>query len=313
MIYIIVLFFFIVLLVKFPHFRNIALHPFSSTFYAIKDFINYIRYKKYNECNFFGEIIAFCSDNSQVFGCGKTLTAVNKVVSEYLRYNGRKVWNKIEKKFDTQHIRILTNVHFRTIRRFKLQIKPFRLFKEDEIEYEWLQSADQIGTFYKSLGPCDVGILLIDETSSLFNSRNFKDNFSPDQIKAMSTCRHTHFGMILTAPRFNQIDALMRQICSQVHMCSKFWRSQVVNVCSGYELEYMTNLQYIHSSLYCYFVKDWLYNAYDTDAQVEELDKQIKAGDRLSPEEILEAQGNDNGTFFNVGGTRKFKKVLKGM
>lgn len=296
-------FFIIMLMVFKPHIRNLVLHPFSTIYYACKDTFNYFRYKKYNECKFYGEIIAFCSNNSKVFGCGKTLTAVNKVISEYIKFHNKLVWNKHEKKFDRQHIRILSNVHF-------LPVK--KLFKTIVIEYDFLTKSEQISEFYKSLGPCDVGIVLIDETSSLFNSRNFKDNFSPDQIKAMSTCRHTHFGMILTAPRFNQIDALMRQICSEVHMCQKWWRSQVVNVASGYDVEYLTNLQYVQSSLYSYFVKDWLYNSYDTDAMVDELDRQVKAGERLSSDEILESQGHDKGSYFNVGGTRKFKKVLEG-
>lgn len=303
MLYLIVMFFLVMVLIYFPHIRNVVLHPFLSFRYFIMDFFCYFRYKKYNNCKFYGKIIAYCSDNSHVFGCGKTLTAVYEVIRQYIKYDGKKVWDKEQKRFVKQNIKILSNVHF----------KPYKkLFKSIIINYEFLTNADQITNLYKSLGPCDVGIVVVDETSSLWNSRNFKDNFSPDMIKSMSTCRHTHFGMILTAPRFNQIDALMRQICSEVHMCSKMWRSEVVKVVSAYEMEYVTNLKYIKSYMYRYFIKNSLYNAYDTDAMVEELERQVKSGERLSSEEILEAQGTDKGTYFNVGGTRKFKKLLKG-
>lgn len=294
MIVFIVLFIFIMILFYKPHLRNIVLHPCRSLYYGTIDIYNYIRYKKYNECKFYGKIIAFCSASSEVFGCGKTLTAVYKVICIYKQYNNKLVYDKEHSKFVKQRIRILSNIELKTI------------------DYEPLNNTQQIIKFHESLGTCDVGIVFIDETSSLFNSRDFKTNISPDLLKSMCTCRHTHFGMIFTAPRFNQIDALMRQICSEVHMCSKSWRSEVVRIVDAYELEYCTNLKYIESTLYRYFVPNWLYESYDTDDIVNDIKKQHASGEHLSDDEVLQLQGDDKGTYFNVGGTRKFKKLLKG-
>lgn len=301
----IALFLFVLALYMFPHLRNIVLHPFKSTWYALIDLYARVRYMKKNECPFFGKIIAFCSDNDQVFGCGKTLSSVWKIVRLYRRYNNKKVWDKEQKKFVKQHIKILSNVHFKPFKKF------FGLIKVN-IEYEYLSDCQQIVEFHNKLNATDVGIVFIDEASTQFNSRNFKTNISTTLLNSMLTCRHRKFGMILTAQRFNQIDALIRQITSEVHMCSKLWRSEVVKIVSAYDLEYVTNLQYIKSRLYRYFVPNWLYRAYDTSAIVEDIKRKQESGELLSDAEVLELQGTDNGTYFNAGTTRKFRKLVKG-
>ena len=77
-----------VVLVWFPTLRCAVFHPVHLARYGVSDLIRYIRFQRWNECQT-GELVAYVG----LFGKGKTLSAVHKVVSMYERYNGMMVYD----------------------------------------------------------------------------------------------------------------------------------------------------------------------------------------------------------------------------
>ena len=65
----------VVLLVSFPTFRCAVCHPVKMVYNGVVDLYNYIKYQGWNNCSS-GELIAYTG----LFGKGKTLSAVHKVV-----------------------------------------------------------------------------------------------------------------------------------------------------------------------------------------------------------------------------------------
>lgn len=85
---------FVFLLVMFPTFRCAVTHPFAVVYNGVWDLWKYIAHKEYNLCGS-GELVAYTG----LFGKGKTLSAVHRVVSAYKQYDGKKVWCRRRKKF----------------------------------------------------------------------------------------------------------------------------------------------------------------------------------------------------------------------
>jgi len=77
----------VVVLVSFPTLRCAALHPFALIWYGARDLFYHIKRRESNLCAS-GELVAYTG----LFGKGKTLSAVNKVVSSFHRYDGKTVW-----------------------------------------------------------------------------------------------------------------------------------------------------------------------------------------------------------------------------
>lgn len=77
----------VLVLATCPKLRCAALHPVSTVYYGCKDLYYYF---KHNQANLYptGELVAYVG----LFGKGKTLSAVHKVVSAYERYDGLPVW-----------------------------------------------------------------------------------------------------------------------------------------------------------------------------------------------------------------------------
>lgn len=263
---------FIVLMVCFPLIRCFIGNIYLVLYNAFVDTYKYIRYKRWNECKNYGTIDVFASYSDKVFGCGKTLNGVKYVQSVYERYNGKKVYNFKQKKWEIQTIKIVSNVDLK-------------------IPYTKLVSTDDIINCHKDLNESSVCIVFIDEASTEFNSRNFKTNISSTLLNSMLTCRHHKFGMILTAQRFNHIDALIRQITCRVALCRKIWRFQMLYTCSAWDLENASNIDMVKHSKSCWFVQNKHYNAYDTSAIVDEIKRRQANGDLLSDSEVLALQG----------------------
>ena len=95
----------IVVLAFFPTIRCAVLHPFALAWYGAKDMYYYFRRLRFNLCGS-GELVAYTG----LFGKGKTLSAVHKVVSSYHQYDGKKVWCSRRKKIVTQRIKVISNV-----------------------------------------------------------------------------------------------------------------------------------------------------------------------------------------------------------
>ena len=263
-------------LVVSPTIRCAYFHPFSLVYNGVRDLYNYIRRKEYNLCGT-GELVAYTG----LFGKGKTLSAVHRVVSAYRQYDGKKVWCPRRKKIVSQRVKVISNVALTIPYEDFISLEQIVLAAERNKEYD-----DEHGTL-------TVTLVLGDEFSVQMNSRNFKTNIDPLFLNTILTCRHYYISLYYTAQRFGHVDALLRQVTSYVVDCDKLWRFQRQNLYDAWDLENATNTQLITPmSRRCWFVLDRDYEAYNTLACVGNLKKAMKEGDMMSEEEILKLQQN---------------------
>lgn len=283
--------------VMFPVFRCAVLHPHKLAYYAGKDSFYYFKHKKYNLCPT-GELVAYVG----LFGKGKTLAIVHRVLADYSRYNDKSVWCMRRKKFVTQKVKVLSNVSL-------------------SIPYERFESLSQIVWYAEHGREIDdandtltIILVLGDEFSVQMNSRNFKSNIDPLFLNTLLTCRHYHISLFYTAQRFNHVDALLRQVTSAVIDCDKLWRFQRSGVFDAWEMENSTNAQLLKPiTRRAWFVEDSDFDAYDTLACVGNLQKSVKDGDMLSSQEILELQCNQPANPEAVTKpSRKLERMRKG-
>lgn len=265
-----------VLLFMFPTLRCALSHPIALAAYGAKDFWYYVVRKEYNLYGT-GELVAYTG----LFGKGKTLSVVHRVVSAYKAYNGKKVWCRRRKKMVTQRVKVISNVSLSIPYEDFVSLEQVVLAAEHNKEYDDEHDA------------LTITLVLGDEFSVQMNSRNFKTNIDPLFLNTILTCRHYYISLYYTAQRFGHVDALLRQVTSHVVQCDKLWRFQRQFVYDAWDLENATNVQLITPlSRSCWFVKDSDYNAYDTLACVGNLKKSMAAGDMMSEEEILALQQN---------------------
>lgn len=266
----------LILLAAFPKLRCAVFHPVSTCYYGTRDLYRHFRRKEYNLYPT-GELVAFVG----LFGKGKTLSAVHKVVTAYKRYNGLPVWCNRRKKIVTQRIKIISNVSLSVPYEDFISLEQIVLAAEHQQEYD-----DEHETL-------TITLVLGDEFSVQLNSRNFKKNIDPLFLNTLLTCRHYHISLYYTAQRFMQVDALLRQVTSYVVDCDKTWRLQGNNCYDAWEMENATNTTLLRPiRRKAWFVKDADYNAYDTLACVGNLKKEMQEGNMLSEEEILALQMN---------------------
>lgn len=263
-------------LVMSPTLRCAVFHPFALVYNGTRDLYYYIWHKEFNLCGT-GELVAYTG----LFGKGKTLSAVHKVVSAYHQYDGKQVWCPRRKQFVAQRVKVISNVALSIPYEDFVSLEQIVLAAERNQEYD-----DEHHTL-------TVTLVLGDEFSVQMNSRNFKTNIDPLFLNTILTCRHYYISLYYTAQRFGHVDALLRQVTSYVIDCDKLWRFQRLKYFDAWELENATNTQLITPlSRRCWFVKDADYNAYNTLACVGNLKKSMKEGDMMSEEEILKLQQN---------------------
>lgn len=263
-------------LIMFPTLRCAVTHPVSCMVCGAKDLARYIRQKEYNICPT-GELVAYTG----LFGKGKTLSAVHRVVSAYHQYDGKTVWCRRRKKFVTQRVKVISNVSLSIPYEDFVSLEQIVLAAERNRDYD-----DEHDTL-------TVTLALGDEFSVQMNSRNFKSNIDPMLLNTILTCRHHYISLIYTAQRFGHVDALLRQVTSYVLECDKLWRFQRLNAYDAWDLENATNTQLIAPiSKSCWFVKNSDYAAYDTLACVGNLKRSMQAGDMMTEAEILALQQN---------------------
>lgn len=293
------IFLFLLLLYMSTALRIAVMHPIHTILYGIKDGFNYIRYKKWRNCKT-GKLIAYTA----LFGKGKTLSAVHYVVSKYNKYNDLMVYDEDRKKWVTQKIQIISNVDLLGVPAQKLEslsqvFRVSQIQKKRDIENDTLTCTFVLG----------------DEFSVQMNSRSFKDNINALFLNTLLTCRHHHISLVYTAQRFNQVDALLRQVTSFVVECDKVWRFMQHRYYDAYALENATEPALVKSYKNTgFFIKDRDYHAYDTLACVDNLQKKFDENDMMSDEEILKLQMN-NGV--NMDGvlkpSRKYRRMKKKM
>ena len=281
----------------FPVVRCAVCHPVSLTIYGVKDLFQYFRNREYNFCGS-GELVGYTG----LFGKGKTLSAVHRVVGTYKAFDGKKVWCPRRKKIVTQKIKVISNVKLK-------------------IPYEELKSLKQIIQAAKNQQETDdvndtltVILVLGDEFSVQMNSRNFRTNIDPLFLNTLLTCRHYYISLYYTAQRFNHVDALLRQVTSYVVECNKLWRFQRLSKYDAWDLENASSSKMVQPfARSCWFVKDSDYAAYDTLAVVDNLEHVVNENDMMTPDEILNLQRNqpanmDAVTKPSKGWLRRFAK-----
>ena len=276
--------------------RVILTHPVSTMFYGVKDIYRYFRFHRWNECST-GTISCYVG----LFGKGKTLSAVHKVVKLYKRYNNKKIYDFNRKKWVTQKVHIISNV--------ALAI-PY----EDFVSMSQIVAvADRMRAVDEQNDTLTCTIVLGDEFSVQLNSRSFKSNIDPLFLNTILTCRHHHISLIYTSQRFNHVDALLRQVTSYVYTCNKVWRIMVHEQYDAFELENASDPTLIKpKSRFGWFIRDAAFNAYDTLACVGNLTKSCKEGDMLTEEQILELQRNNPANLDGiVNPSRKLKRASK--
>lgn len=274
-------------LLAFPRVRCIFFHPVSTVRYGILDIYHYFRYNKKNLCRT-GELVAYVG----LFGKGKTLSAVHRVVSAYRHYDGLPVWCMRRHKMVTQRIKIISNVSLSV---------PYEEFVSLE---QVVLDSERKDAYDDSNDTLTITLVLGDEFSVQMNSRNFKKNIDPLFLNTLLTCRHYYISLFYTAQRFMQVDALLRQVTSYVIDCDKLWRLQENDIYDAWEMENATNPRLLTpTARRCWFVKDRDYAAYDTLACVGNLKKEMQEGGMMSEAEILALQQNQNQT--NMEGVAK--------
>lgn len=259
-----------------PYVSVFLYHPFLFFKNVFFDLKKYIKYRKWRECKEYGRIRMYTG----LFGKGKTLSAVHYVRNIYNKYNGKNVY--VDGKWQIQYIGIISNV---------------KLF---DVPYVPLTSTEDIVNCHNGFNAATVCIVLIDEASTQFNSRNFKTNISSTLLNSMLTCRHHKFGMVLTAQRYMHVDALIRQITSDVYECDKLWRGMVQRRCSAWDLENATDIKLVKYKYCSFFITDSDYNAYDTSAIVDDIKRKQKNGELLTDSEVLSQQGNTDGNLYAI-------------
>lgn len=266
----------VIVLVLCPTIRCAVFHLPQVVIWGAIDLWYYIKWKEYNLCKT-GELVAYTG----LFGKGKTLSAVHRVVSAYHQYNGKPVWCKRRKKFVTQRVKVISNV--------ALSI-PY----EDFVNLEQVVlAAERKDSYDDEHDTLTITLVLGDEFSVQMNSRSFKTNIDPLLLNTILTCRHHYISLYYTAQRFGHVDALLRQVTSYVVECDKLWRFQRYALYDAWDLENATNTQLIAPmGRGCWFVTNDDYNAYNTLACVGNLTKAMKEGDMMSEAEILALQQN---------------------
>lgn len=277
-------------LAMFPTLRCAVFHLVPLIVNGVRDLKQYIAHKEYNNYGT-GELVAYTG----LFGKGKTLSAVHRVVSAYHQYDGKPVWCPRRKKMVTQRVKVISNVSLSIPYEDFVSLEQIVLAAERNKEYD-----DEHGTL-------TVTLVLGDEFSVQMNSRNFKTNIDPLFLNTILTCRHYYISLYYTAQRFGHVDALLRQVTSHVVECDKLWRFQRQYYYDAWDLENAASTQLIAPmSRGCWFVRNRDYDAYNTLACVGNLKKSMKAGDMMSEEEILKLQQNTQQV--NMDGVNKPSK-----
>lgn len=289
---------FVVLLVMSVCFRLSVLHPIAMPLYAIVDAVKYVIHRDWRVYNG-GKLNCY----SAHFGGGKTLSGVHEVVfRDYKKYNNKKVWDRGRKKWVTQKVEILSNVHLNGCP-YILLTGLAQIVNRAEVN-KLLDIQNDTRT---------VTIVLLDEASVQLNSRNFKTNIDPIFLNTLLTSRHYHINFYYTAQKFKLVDALMRSVTQKVINCKKIWRFMVQEIYDADEMEYASNPMVLKPLRRTgFFVKNRDYNAYDTLACVDALKRSVERGDMLSAEEILALRGDVGADNYQVTSrSHKHKKVYK--
>lgn len=219
--------------------------------YKIYDFIVYIIKKEWTEFPKFG-ITVYVG----MFGKGKTMTMVEDCYKLCRQFNRKE-----------SQVTILTNIKLERIPK-NTRVIPF-------INHEQIINA-----------PSNT-IILLDEISTLFNSRNWKsEGISPQVLGIITQVRKHKKYIMTTAQRFAHVDKMFRDLTFTVRVCNLFInRWQFVTVYDAWEYERAEGNRNAIDKLYwySYIQTNKMRLQYDTSELVDKLSKE----EYISTEEYI--------------------------
>ena len=259
----------IILFIAHPLARFIPFQLHNLVYYAPTDIYRHIKYKKGNECPHFGYIKVFCG----YFGGGKSLSAVDEVIRIYRKYNGLVIWDKDLQAFIKQKITIISNLDLKGV--------PY---------IEWISEQQFINY---EVAPGEVVIFLVDEIGTVWNNRDFK-NFNPDVFQNIVQSRKRKMAIYGTLPDFLGTDINIRRYTHTVVQCSKTWRFVKHRYYNPRDIENCNNLDMVEPLKIEYkFVKDKMYNQYDTYKMIGKLTNDMLEGHMLTFNELQDKSDSD--------------------
>ncbi|MBE5944316.1 MAG: hypothetical protein E7258_05295 [Lachnospiraceae bacterium] len=238
-------------------------------YYLPVDVYKFFRYKKYNECNNYGYIKIF----NGYFGSGKSLSAVDEVISIYHLYNDKVVWNEDLQSFVKQKITIISNLDLDGV--------PYIKWESEQqfIDYE--------------VQPSEVVLFLVDEIGTVWNNRDFK-NFNPDVFNNIVQSRKRKMAIYGTLPKIVGTDVNIRRFTDDVVVCEKTWRILKHKYYKADDIENCSNLDMLLPHRIEYkFVSDKMYKQYNTNALIDKLKKDMAEGKLLTYGELNEQINGD--------------------
>lgn len=279
-------------------FRIAICHPIKTVSYAIKDGWLYFKHRDYDRYD--GGLLNCYFAH---FGGGKTLSMTQYVCYLFKRYNNKRVWDRDRRKFVLQKVHIISNV--------KLNGVP----SEDLISLSQIVCcAWKNKKIDEEQNTRTIVLVALDEASAQLNSREFKTNINADFLNTLITSRHFNMSLFYTSQKFKLVDALLRSVTQRTIWCNKVWRFMVQYWYDADEMEYATNPTLIKPYRKTgFFISDKEYNAYDTLATVEQLQKSVDENKMMTEQEILELRGQINPDMDMVTPTRKFMRKQKKM
>lgn len=296
MIFLLIFLVFVFLFYSSVCFRLFCLHPFSSIRDCVSDIYYYFHYRKFDIYN--GGLLNCYFAH---FGGGKTLSVTHYVCTLFKRYNNKRVYDLSRKKWVLQKVHIISNVRL------------------NGVPFEELVSLSQVVCCAWRNKHIDeqentktVLLVLLDEASSQLNSREFKTNINADFLNALITSRHFNMSIFYTSQKFKLVDALLRSVTQRAILCKKCWRFMVQSYFDADEIEYASNPLLVKPLFRTgFYIKDSDYNAYDTLATVEQLQKSVDKNDMLSDAEIIALRGDINPNNDNVMHPRHVLKRMR--
>lgn len=276
-----------------PTWRFIILHPFTAIVWGCKDLYDYIAHKRYNECREYGKIKMYSAEDSQAFGCGKSLSMARYCGVLDKQYNGKMVWDSESNKFVEQHLIFVSNLELKNVTYYV----PFTS-KAQFRDIEKLGASEH-----------DIVFFVLDEAGIVFNSRQYKDNIPTEFLTRLLQIRHNKVGFIMNAQRFQMVDKVLRETCSVVTTCRKFWRCVVLRTYDAYSLENADNPTLLQPlSTRVWFAKNEDFESYDTNYNVGTLNAELENGEIMTTAEILANRG-DSG---DINRVTKIKRRYRG-